>query len=145
MTDLYYKMYKHERAIETIKKVIYSVETPQELLVNACILLGNIYSDINDVENAYNYYKIALESLNSEVNSTILAELYFKYALACDDKGDMNSAFDYYTILEIDNFAQYSFGYCNLGLGNLVRYNYQKCHLEVVLGTVLEAEKIHFG
>ena len=96
MTDLYYKMYKHERAIETIKKVIYSVETPQELLVNACTLLGNIYSDINDAENAYNYYKKALESLNSEVNSTILAELYFKYALACDDKGDMNSAFDYY-------------------------------------------------
>ncbi len=57
MTDLFYKMYKNERAVETIKKVIYSVDTPQSLMVSACILLGNIYSDINNPDGAYSYYK----------------------------------------------------------------------------------------
>mgnify|MGYP004662966817 FL=1 len=44
LSDLYFIMYKTERAIETIKKVIYSVDTPQSLMVSACIQLGNIYS-----------------------------------------------------------------------------------------------------
>lgn len=96
MTDLYYKMYKNERAIETIKKVIYSVDTPQSLMVSACTLLGNIYSDMNNSEGAYSYYKKALESLYENVDNKILAELYFKYALANDDREDLDTAFEYY-------------------------------------------------
>ncbi len=96
MTDLFFKMYKHERAIETIKKVIYSVDTPQSLLVSACTLLGNIYSEMNNQNEAYNYYKKALDSLNEDVEADTLAELYFKFALVNDDKGDDDTAFDYY-------------------------------------------------
>lgn len=96
MTDLYFKMYKNERAIETIKKVIYSVDTPQSLMVSACTLLGNIYSEINNPEGAYTYYKKALESLDENVKTEVLAELYFKYALANDDKDEIETAFEYY-------------------------------------------------
>ena len=96
MTDLYFKMYKHDRAIETIKKVIYSVDTPQSLMVSACTLLGNIYSERNNPNEAYNYYKKALDSLNEEVDAETLSELYFKFALASDDRGDTQSAYDYY-------------------------------------------------
>ena len=96
MTDLYYKMYKNERAINTIKKVIYSVDTPQSLLVGACILLGNIYSDMNNAQDAYSYYQKALESLDENVEEKTLAELYFKYALANDDRDDIKTAFEYY-------------------------------------------------
>lgn len=96
MTDLFYKMYKNERAIETIKKVIYSVDTPQSLMVSSCTLLGNIYSDTNDSENAFLYYQKALDSLDENVGNDILSELYFKFALANDDKGDLNLAFEYY-------------------------------------------------
>ena len=52
-----YKTYKNDRAIETIKKVIYSVDTPQSLMVSACTLLGNIYSDINNPQEAFSYYQ----------------------------------------------------------------------------------------
>lgn len=96
MTDLYYKMYKNERAIETVKKVIYSVDTPQSLMVSACILLGNIYSDMNNSDGAYSYYKKALESLDENVEDETLAELYFKYALANDDRDELDTAFEYY-------------------------------------------------
>lgn len=96
MTDLYYKMYKHDRAIETIKKVIYSVDTPQSLMVSACTLLGNIYSDKNNPSETYSYYKKALESLDENTEPDVLCELYFKFALANDDKGDIEQAFEYY-------------------------------------------------
>lgn len=96
MTDLYYKMYKNDRAIETIKKVIYSIDTPQSLMVSACTLLGNIYSDMNNPQEAFSYYQKALESLDENVTELSLAELYFKFALANDEKEDDKLAFEYY-------------------------------------------------
>ena len=96
MTDLYFKMYKNDRAVETIKKVIYSVDTPQSLMVSACTLLGNIYSDMNDPDEAYSYYKKALDSLDENVENDVLADLYFKYALANDDRGEEETAYEYY-------------------------------------------------
>ena len=96
MTKLFYKMYKLNRAIDTIKKVIYSVDTPQSLMVTSCTLLGNIYSDMNNPEEAFSYYQKALDSLDENVDNSVLAELYFKFALSNDDKGDLNLAFEYY-------------------------------------------------
>lgn len=96
MTDLFFRMYKSERAIETIKKVIYSVDTPQSLLVSACTLLGNIYSEMNNSVEAYSYYKKALESLDENVSKETLAELYFKFALASDDRDEIELALEYY-------------------------------------------------
>lgn len=96
MTDLYFKMYKTDRAIETIKKVVYSVDTPQSLLVAACTLLGDLCSNTNNSHDAYIYYKKAIESLNENVNNDILANLYFKFGLANDDKNQIEQAFDYY-------------------------------------------------
>ena len=53
MSELYFDMYKIERAIDTIKKVIYSVNSPKTLVVKSCLLLGNIYADIKKTEEAY--------------------------------------------------------------------------------------------
>lgn len=114
MTDLFYKMYKNERAVETIKKVIYSVDTPQSLMVSACILLGNIYSDINNPDGAYSYYKKALESLDENVNNETLAELYFKYALTNDDREDLDIAFEYYNKCIGINSSYQALAYSNL-------------------------------
>ena len=97
LTDLYFLMYKTELAIETIKKVIYSVDTPQSLMVASCTLLGNIYSAAGNPEAADSYYEKALASLDENTKDDVLAELYFKYALANDDKNDSNTAFEYYT------------------------------------------------
>ena len=96
MTDLYYKQYRNDRAIETIKRVIYSVDTPQSLMVSASILLGNIYSELKNNNDAFAYYKKALDSIDENVTEDNLAELYFKFALANDDNGDTKVAFEYY-------------------------------------------------
>ena len=115
MTEVYFRMYKHSRAIETIKKVIYSVDTPQSLMVGACTLLGNIYSDINNPEEAYSYYRKALDSLDENVDEGTLAELYFKFALANDDRGDINQAFEYYNkCITVGNNSYKASAYSNL-------------------------------
>ena len=117
LTALYYLMYKYERAIETIKKVIYSVDTPQSLMVSSCTLLGNIYSAINNPDEAYSYYQKALDSLDENTSDETLAELYFKYALASDDRGDERNAFEYYfKCISIDNNNPYrALAYSNMG------------------------------
>ena len=117
LTDIYFLMYKCERAIKTIKKVIYSVDTPQSLMVASCTLLGNIYTSQNNPNEAYSYYKKALESLDENTSEETLSELYFKYALASDDRGDEKTAFEYYTkciTLNEDNPYK-SLAYSNMG------------------------------
>ncbi len=117
MTDLFFATYKNDRAIETAKKVIYSVDTPQSLMVDACTLLGNIYTSVDNSEEAYKYYQKALESLDENASEDTVSELYFKFALVNDDKGDTKTAFEYYTrcISLLNNSPYKSLAYSNLG------------------------------
>ncbi len=117
LTSVYSEMYKIERAINTIKKVIYSVDTPQTLMVSACILLGNIYLSQYNIDNASTYYEKAIDSLNENSNDEKLAELYFKYALINDDKNNESLAFEYYNkCLSIQKNNSYkSIAYSNMG------------------------------
>lgn len=117
LADLYYAMYKIERAEETIKKVIYSVDTPQSLMVDACVRLGNIYIETNKSEEAYKYYIKALESVDETTSEERKAELYFKLALVCEDTDNLQSSLDYYKKCiqtEGDNSFKSS-AYSNLG------------------------------
>lgn len=139
MANLYHKMYKNERAIDTIKKVIYSVDTPQSLMVSACTMLGNIYSDSNNSEEAYSYYKKALESLDESVENSTLAELYFKFALANDDKEDFDLAFEYYSKC-ISVSAQTH--YYVLAYSNLASCYYEKENYDDALDCFIKAYKI---
>ena len=117
LTSLYFDMYKTDRAIETIKKVIYSVDTPQSLMVDSCTLLGNIYSEIKNYDEASKYYQKALESIDENEEGENISELYFKYALMCDENGDSKMAYEYYNkcISLNDNSPYKSLAYSNIG------------------------------
>ena len=117
ITNLYFDMYKMERAIETAKKVIYSVDTPQSLMVDSCTLLGNIYSEIKNYDEASIYYQKALESIDENTSQDGIAELYFKYALMCDENNDSNKAFEYYSkCIYLNNTNLYkALSYSNMG------------------------------
>ncbi|MCQ2738724.1 MAG: tetratricopeptide repeat protein [bacterium] len=126
MTDLYHKMYKIERATETAKQIIYSPNTPPSLLVSSCILLGNIYSEINKPEDAYTFYSKALDSLDENVPKETLAELYFKYALANDDNGNVEIAYTYYNkCIAIGNSNYISLAYSNMASCYAESENYE--------------------
>ena len=139
LSDLFYRMYKTERAIETLKKVIYSVDTPQSLMVSACTRLGNIYSDIDNPNEAFSYYQKAIDSLDENVGNEILSELYFKFALANDDKGDINLAFEYYnrciSITSENN-------YIALAYSNLAQCYYESGNTDDALDCYTKAYKI---
>ena len=124
ITDLYYKTYKNDRAIETIKKVIYSVDTPRSLLIDSCLLLGNIYLDINKFNEALDYYKKALSSIDDDQN-IILPELYFKIALINDELEFDKEAFEFYNkcISITKNNSYIALAYSNLGSCYFDNYN----------------------
>ena len=139
ITDLYFLMYKHERAIETIKKVIYSVDTPKYLLLLACVLLGNIYSSLNKTDEAFEYYHKAVETIDEYTEEHILAELYFKYALAYDDRGNENKAFEYYD--KCINLKQEN-PYKSLALANIASCYYDNDNYSDAKDCFLKAYKI---
>ena len=126
LAELYYSMYKADRAEETIKKVIYSVDTPQSLMVDACLRMGNIYSDEKKSEDAYKYYIKALESVDENTAEEKKAELYFKLALVCEDRDDTKSAFDYYNkCIQINAGNVYkALSYSNMGACYFENENY---------------------
>ena len=128
LTNLYFSMYKTERAIETIKKVIYSVDTPQSLMVDACLRLGNIYTDISNTEEAYKYYTKAIESVDENTSDEVKSELYFKFALVCDEREDEEQAFEYYNkCLAIEKHNSYkAAAYSNLGSCYYDKYKMQE-------------------
>ena len=135
LAGLYFSMYKTERAIETAKKVIYSVDTPQSLMVDACIRLGNIHTDTSNLDEAYKYYIKAIESVDENTSNEKLSELYFKLALICDEKEDEEKAFEYYNkCLSIDHNNSYkAAAYSNLGSCYYEKYdndNAESCFLK---------------
>ena len=117
LSELYSLMYKNERAIETLQKVIYSTDTPQTLMVESCIRLGNLYTEQDKPKEAYKFYQKALESADDNIPDSKLAELFFKYALACDEQDDSQTAFDYYNkCIQIQDGNQYkALAYSNMG------------------------------
>ena len=117
LINLYDAMYKTERAIETAQKVIYSVDTPLSLMVDACIRLGNIYTDASNLNEAYKYYIKAVESADENITTEKKCELYFKLALVCDENNDEAQALEYYNkCLSIDEHNAYkAAAYSNLG------------------------------
>ena len=139
MSELYFDMYKIERAIDTIKKVIYSVNSPKTLVVKSCLLLGNIYADIKKTEEAYNYYKKGIDASDSDIESSILSELYFKFALANDDKEDLDLAFEYYNkCISIGNNNQF----IAEAYSNLASCYYESANIDDALACLQSAYKI---
>ena len=47
-------------------------------------------------EEASKYYQKALESVDENIQGESISELYFKYALMCDENNDMEKAYEYY-------------------------------------------------
>ena len=83
------------KEIIMLNDIISSQEImPNEIKMRAYIAMGNICSD--DIKQAYTNYKKAFELIEPNINSTVLAELYFKFATVCDDIGETETAIKLY-------------------------------------------------
>ena len=84
IANIYYITFKQEKA-EFILKEILSEENNINLQIKAELLLSTITNK-----------KIALPNSIDGVEKSVLAELYFKYALDCDEQGDVENSIKYY-------------------------------------------------
>ena len=93
IANIYYSMYKPENAKFILEDLQKQSDLPNELLIKINLTSAKI-CDNSDME--YEYYKKSIPLVTTEVNKSIVAELYYKYAIACDDRDDIKSAVKYY-------------------------------------------------
>lgn len=96
ISKIFYETYKIERAKEIFLEITKSKESPPILIVKSFIQLANLEESLSNQQNAFDYYQLAFEHSDETMNEEILSELYFKYALAMDDKNDTQTAIELY-------------------------------------------------
>ena len=86
IADIYYITFKRNKAEKILKEII-SENISQNLRIKSELLLSSITGQsIKDV----------LPTNTSGIEKEVLSELYFKYALNCDEEGDIETAVKYY-------------------------------------------------
>ena len=96
VAKIYYETYKIEKAKEIFSEIAQSKETPAVLAVKSYLQLANLEENLSDAQNAFKYYQLAIDHSDETMSEEILSELYFKYALAMDDKHDTQRAIEFY-------------------------------------------------
>lgn len=96
IAKVYYETYKVDKAKTLLQWVLNQPSNTDLLTVKACIDLATIEEDSSNIESAFNYYKMGVDSSKPTMDIDLLAILYFKYALFSDDKDDIKTAFTFY-------------------------------------------------
>lgn len=96
IAKILFQTYKIENARKIFLEILKSKEAADSLKVKSYLRLANIEEGLSNQYKAFEYYKQALELSNQDMEIDILSELYFKYALALDDKNDLKMAIEYY-------------------------------------------------
>ena len=86
IANIYYITFKHERAENILYEVIQQ-KISINLKVKSELLLASITGQ--SIKNI-------LPESTAGIDKNVLAELYFKYALNCDEEGDIENAVKYY-------------------------------------------------
>lgn len=97
IAKIYYETFKTEMARELFTQIANSPESSRALCVKSYLQLANIEESATNIQKAFEYYKLAIEIADDSVEPEILSEIYFKYALALDDKNDVRGAIEFYT------------------------------------------------
>lgn len=96
ISKLLYETYKFEPAKEYALIIVRDKKSPPLLIVKAFVQLSNIEEGLSNQEQAYEYIELALKNSDETMDSEILSEVYFKYALSQDDKENFSEAIKYY-------------------------------------------------
>ena len=86
IANIYYITFKRERAEKILNEILTEDISPN-LKIKSKLLLANITG---------NSIKETLPASTSGIEKPVLAELYFKYALNCDEEGNIEQAVKYY-------------------------------------------------
>lgn len=101
IANIYFLMFKRERAKEILKEILDYKNLPCDLYIRAYISLADLTDD--NVSIAYSYLKSALKHADESENEKLLAELYYKFAILSDEIGETKQAVMFYkNCVEID-------------------------------------------
>lgn len=116
ISNIFYLTFKHDKAKILLNDILSMQGLNSELVIKAYLQLANLSH--NDLKAVYSYCKKALELIDSSADKSVLAELYFKYAAACDELNETETAVKYYkNCIDIDkNNPNLSSAYANLAL-----------------------------
>lgn len=96
IAKILYETYKLENAKELLLELINDKENPPILKTKVYLQLANLEENLSNPDEAFSYCKKAIETSDEAMDVNTLSELYFKYALAVDDKNDVKTAIEFY-------------------------------------------------
>ena len=94
IANIFYITFKHDKAKSLLSDILSEQNLSTELKIKAYMLSATVYSE--DILKAYSFYKKAVECVQPMTDKGLLADLYFKYALSCDDLDATEDAVMYY-------------------------------------------------
>lgn len=103
ISKIFYETYKIDKAKELLLEIVDKAKNPSTLKTKAYLRLANLEENLSNLDEAFNCYKKAIEKSDENSDVKTLAELYFKYALALDDKGDSRALEFYNKCLKISD------------------------------------------
>ena len=116
IANIYYSMYKHDNAKFILSELEKIQNLPNELAIKINLACAKLSGDF---ETEFNYYKKSLPLIEPAIDKTVVAELYYKYASACDDREDLRSAAEYYKkCIELEQNPKNN-TYLSMALSNL--------------------------
>lgn len=94
IANIFYITFKHDKAKSLLNDILEEKNVSPELKIKAYMLSATVYSE--DLLKSYSFYKKAIECIQPVTDKELLADLYFKYALSCDDLDETEDAVLYY-------------------------------------------------
>lgn len=94
IAGIFYITFKHDKAKELLNEVLETQNLSNELKIKANIAMASLYNE--DIQKAYSCCKSALELVEPLTDKKLLAELYFKFAVCCDELEETETAVIYY-------------------------------------------------
>jgi hypothetical protein len=93
IANIYYSMYKHDNAKFILSELEQTSDLPNELAIKVNLACAKL---TDDVAVEHDYYKKSLPLVEIGTSKDITTELYYKYAVSCDELEDLNTAVKYY-------------------------------------------------
>ena len=116
IANIYYLMYKLDNAKFILAELEKAQDLPNELAIGVYLACAKLSDDV-DVE--YSYYKKSIPLVEISTNKALVSELYYKFAVASDEKDDPRTAAEFYKkCIDIDSNPKHN-TYLSMALSNL--------------------------
>lgn len=140
VAEIYYITFKRDKSKELLNEILDDNHLSINLKVKTYLLLANLYD--NSPNLVFNYYKKAMEIIDNTVEKQVQSELFFKFALILDEKGETNLAIrGYKKCIDIDNNPNIN-TYLSSALSNLATIYDENNNTELAEKYCLESLKI---